>query len=177
MNESIVSTAMTAIVGPILTTVVSHWLASARAAKGEAALQSKDFQVQQFVDSSVAIRPWDMRWAKWFFIISQVLWTVGMIVFFSFDAYAVAIGFAMLVLMVGLTLWTRFEPPSRTMKSAEFKLKGNKEQIFQECLAALQQTGARVGKYDSLEGVIVARTKMSSNELAKLRRDNQSRRG
>jgi hypothetical protein len=162
LNESIVSTVITAIIGPILTAMVTYWLSSTRAAKGEAALQSKDalqsrdFQVQQFMDSSVAIRPWDMRWAKWFFIIFQVLWAVGMIVFFSFDAYAVAIGFAMLVLMVGSTFWIRFEPPSRTMKSAEFKLKGNKEQIFQRCLAALQQTGARVGKYDSLEGVIVA---------------------
>jgi len=182
LDRSLITVLISAIVGPILALVVTHCLASVRAAKERAAVQPKRFRVLQFVDPTVAIRPWNMRRVKWLLAIPSVLFCALFLVTAEPNAFTTLFVVGTTVYTVGVTFFLRSKPPSRTVKTAEFKVKGNLEYVLQDCLTAVQQIGARIGNYDSLKGVIEARTKMNwinfgqiiKIEVAKTSRDEMS---
>lgn len=73
------------------------------------------------------------------------------------SVFSVVIAFGLVVFLSIL----RDKPPSRTIKTAEFIIKGNRERILEDCLAALEKIGAHIGSFDAAEGVIEASTKMT----------------
>jgi hypothetical protein len=122
--------------------------------------EKKGNKIVQFTDPTVRTHSWAMRKNKYYFALPSILVSLFFTVVFwdlSFAIFSIVLN---LFLIFTLSLW-RDEPPSRTIKTAEFTIKGSREKILRECLAALEKYGVRVGKFDSVEGIIIGSTKMT----------------
>jgi hypothetical protein len=59
-------------------------------------------------------------------------------------------------LMIGYLFVLRHEPPSRTIKRAEFLFEGSSDVLLERSLGALRQIGSEPGVYDVNQAIIIA---------------------
>jgi hypothetical protein len=114
-----------------------------------------------FSDPNVRTKPWNMRRVKWLLFILSALWAVFIVTFtivrthdlsvFVFNALGA-------LLLVDVVITLRDQPPSRTLKTIEFTLAGDRKRVLAHCKTALEKIGTSVGEYDPAAGIIVART-------------------
>lgn len=109
---------------------------------------------------NVRIRPWKMARIRWLFIAPVALNALTAIVLFHdlFFALANLVAAALITLFV---LLLRTDPPSRTLKRAEYLLDASPVRALEFSMTALTTIGASIGHYDSAQGLIEARMPMT----------------
>jgi hypothetical protein len=148
------------IVSALFTLATTRLTYKAAAARARPEGEARRHRVLRVIDRSVRIRAWNMRRVKWFFALPSVAYAV-VVPFFIRDLYIGILCISLAVFVVIMIGILRDQPPSRTMKTAEFSIKGKREEILEDCLTALEQMGARVGTYNAGEGVIEACRKIT----------------
>ena len=152
-----------------LITLATAWFGykAATGKKVDLLTERKGNKIVQFTDPTVRTRSWAMRKNKYFFALPSVVYSLFFSIVFwdvSFAIFSIVVN-SFLIFMLSLF---RDEPPSRTIKTAEFTIKGSREKILRECLDALEKYGVRVGKFDSVEGIIIGSTKMTIRSFGEI---------
>jgi uncharacterized protein YqgC (DUF456 family) len=111
-----------------------------------------------------------MRWFKWLL----ALWALPALIYGIYGLFVPAIrslAVVNLIMAAGSILFIAFmrtEPPSMTMKSANIVLQMPMTDAMQSCLAAVNKLGAKVGRFDAIEGILVAKNGMSWRSVGEI---------
>jgi hypothetical protein len=102
-----------------------------------------------------------MRRVRWLFLLPVAANTVVAIAFLGTAGYLIAVNIAAAIVIAIFLLLIRVDPPSRTVKSAEYVLEANPRDVLARSFAVLTSCGARIGRYDEGEGLIQASTSLT----------------
>jgi hypothetical protein len=123
--------------------------------------------VLSFTDSSVRTSPWNIRSLRWAIILPMIgittfsFFPIGVTRISEYDA-------VITFLMIGYLFILDHEPPSRTVKRAEFVFADSPKSVLERSLVALRKIRCEPGEYDVERGIIAARRGMRYLSLGEI---------
>jgi hypothetical protein len=123
--------------------------------------RAKRLRVLSVTDSTIRSRHWNIRRMKWIMCVFWIVYAAFVALLFG-NSRTTYICAGMAVFFTGIFTLFRVQPPSRTLKTASFLIKGDRDEILQNCLSAVTGIGAEVAQFDSAHGIIEAGVRMGA---------------